>query len=116
LEIYQERLRDLLNPGKEGDDLQLRETADEVQVPGLTVYEVTKISQVYDIMRKGASVRATGTTKMNERSSRSHSVFMLTIEQWLGCVVLLGLFGEVFGRVLIRCLVTSERRWPWAAR
>lgn len=55
-----------------------------VQIPGLTVYEVTKIAQVYDIMRKGAACRATSKTQMNERSSRSHSVFMLTIEQWSG--------------------------------
>eukprot|EP00698_Gefionella_okellyi_P006155 TRINITY_DN15593_c0_g1_i1.p1 TRINITY_DN15593_c0_g1~~TRINITY_DN15593_c0_g1_i1.p1 ORF type:complete len:957 (-),score=263.74 TRINITY_DN15593_c0_g1_i1:87-2957(-) len=84
IEIYNESINDLLNPGKEGENLQLRESGDDTQIQNLTVYEVTKIAQVYDIMRKGQAARSTSKTNMNERSSRSHAVFMLTLEQWDG--------------------------------
>ena len=38
-------------------------------------------SQVYGLLERGAMQRATGTTKMNELSSRSHAVFIIIIEK-----------------------------------
>lgn len=37
--------------------------------------------QVFMLMRKGAAGRTTGATKLNEASSRSHAIFMLTVEK-----------------------------------
>lgn len=37
--------------------------------------------QVYQLMEVGAAARMTGATKLNERSSRSHAVFILIVEQ-----------------------------------
>lgn len=37
--------------------------------------------EIYGLMQRGAAVRATGSTKMNETSSRSHAVFVVIVEQ-----------------------------------
>ncbi len=37
--------------------------------------------QVYGLIERGAEQRATGTTKLNELSSRSHAVFIIIIEK-----------------------------------
>ena len=37
--------------------------------------------QVYGLIERGAMQRATGTTKLNELSSRSHAVFIIIIEK-----------------------------------
>ena len=36
---------------------------------------------MYALMERGAAVRATGATKLNEISSRSHAIFMLIVEK-----------------------------------
>ncbi len=41
-------------------------------------------AQVYQLMEVGAAARMTGATKLNERSSRSHAVFILIVEQARG--------------------------------
>jgi hypothetical protein len=38
-------------------------------------------AEIYGLMERGATVRATGSTKMNEISSRSHAVFIIIVEQ-----------------------------------
>lgn len=38
-------------------------------------------AEVYALMERGAAVRATGATKLNEISSRSHAIFMLIVEK-----------------------------------
>lgn len=38
-------------------------------------------AEIYGLMERGATVRATGETKMNEISSRSHAVFIVIVEQ-----------------------------------
>ena len=38
-------------------------------------------AQVYALMERGAAARATGATKLNEISSRSHAIFMLIVEK-----------------------------------
>lgn len=39
------------------------------------------VHQVYGLMERGAAQRATGATKLNEMSSRSHAVFMIIVEK-----------------------------------
>ena len=80
VEIYMERLRDLLAPRK--DNLALRETKDgEVYIQDATEIYVNSFEQVMDIIDKGNKSRAIASTAMNQASSRSHSVFIVTLSQ-----------------------------------
>jgi kinesin family protein 3/17 len=52
-----------------------------VYVEGLSEWVVRSPKEVYGLMQRGASTRATAPTKMNEISSRSHAVFIIILEQ-----------------------------------
>lgn len=84
LEIYKEVVRDLLNPegnvSKSG--LRIRETPDKgVWVEGLAEEYVTCENDVLQLLLRGEEFRATSSTDMNATSSRSHSLFILTLHQ-----------------------------------
>ncbi|GAA5901341.1 uncharacterized protein JCM6883_000184 [Sporobolomyces salmoneus] len=79
LEIYNETLKDLLDP--EAGPVKIRQ--DEKKrffVHPLREEVVTTEAQVAALLRRGADNRHVGQTDFNERSSRSHSVFQMTIE------------------------------------
>jgi kinesin family member 5 len=80
-EIYLEKIRDLLNPSE--DNLKLREGGKKggVWIQGVTEQSVGSFEDVMTVLNIGNSNRTVGETRMNEKSSRSHSVFILTIEQ-----------------------------------
>lgn len=79
MEIYMERIRDLLNPMM--DNLPIHESAKGPYVKGLTEIYVNQVEEVYTAMHLGQRSRATVSTTMNVESSRSHSIFMVTINQ-----------------------------------
>ncbi|PVU97359.1 hypothetical protein BB561_000610 [Smittium simulii] len=80
LEIYMEKVRDLLNPSR--DNLQIHETkANGVYVKDLIEVFVGNINEVYATMKEGSKHRIVAETNMNEESSRSHSIFQLAIQQ-----------------------------------
>jgi len=94
VEIYLEKVRDLLNPKL--DNLKLREVVSKrygkgskipkasksyVYIEGCTVCTVRNIKDMFKVMRKGESNRMTASTEMNDRSSRSHSVFVVNVVQ-----------------------------------
>ncbi|KDN45937.1 putative kinesin-1 motor protein [Tilletiaria anomala UBC 951] len=80
MEIYMEKIRDLLQP--QNDNLQIHEDkARGVYVKGLTDFYVGSTSDVYEIMRQGGLARAVSSTNMNAESSRSHSIFLISIQQ-----------------------------------
>lgn len=82
IEIYMERIRDLLDPYKSKVNLQVREDAQRgIFVEGMTETCVTSDDELLTTMREGAANRAVAATGMNEGSSRSHSVFMVTLFQ-----------------------------------
>ncbi|RHY24919.1 hypothetical protein DYB32_008624, partial [Aphanomyces invadans] len=82
IEIYMERIRDLLDPYKTKINLQVREDNDKgIYVDGVTELCVTSDDELLSTMRSGAANRAVAATGMNEGSSRSHSVFMVTLYQ-----------------------------------
>jgi kinesin family protein 5 len=82
IEIYMERIRDLLDPYKSKVNLQVREDAQRgIFVEGMTEMCVTSDEELLAAMRAGAANRAVAATGMNEGSSRSHSVFMVTLYQ-----------------------------------
>ncbi|GAA5848696.1 hypothetical protein JCM9279_002743 [Rhodotorula babjevae] len=79
LEIYNESLKDLLDPT--AGPLKVRQ--DEQKrffVHPLREEVVTTEAQVAALLSRGADNRHVGQTDFNERSSRSHSVFQMTIE------------------------------------
>lgn len=80
LEIYKERIRDLLNPSK--DNLPVREsTTKGIYVEGLTEEYVGCEEDIAEIIAQGEKSRSVASTNMNQRSSRSHSLMIITIEQ-----------------------------------
>ncbi|CEG50308.1 kinesin heavy chain [Plasmopara halstedii] len=82
IEIYMEHIRDLLDPYKSKVNLQVREDAQRgIFVEGMTEMCVTSDEELLATMRAGATNRAVAATGMNEGSSRSHSVFMVTLLQ-----------------------------------
>jgi len=73
-EIYKEKIKDLMNPQK--TDLRIREEKDKgIYIEGITETYVSSDDEVYNIMKRGIRYRATAVTKMNDSSSRSHSMF-----------------------------------------
>ncbi|EPQ28666.1 uncharacterized protein PFL1_03969 [Pseudozyma flocculosa PF-1] len=80
MEIYMEKIRDLLAP--QNDNLQVHEEKNKgVYVKGLSDYYVGGQADVYEIMRQGGSARVVSSTNMNAESSRSHSIFLISIQQ-----------------------------------
>ncbi|CAJ0606017.1 unnamed protein product [Cylicocyclus nassatus] len=79
IEIYNERVRDLLSDNSM--DLPIYENKDGVaQIDGLTEEVVTENAQVAELLEKAQDRRQLGETRLNERSSRSHTIIRLTIE------------------------------------
>ncbi|KAI0132107.1 P-loop containing nucleoside triphosphate hydrolase protein [Xylariales sp. AK1849] len=80
MEIYMERIRDLLAPEK--DNLPIHEEKNRgVYVKGLLEIYVSSVQEVFEVMRRGGNARAVAATNMNQESSRSHSIFVITITQ-----------------------------------
>lgn len=70
------------NKNGEQKSLELRESkGGEVYVKNLTNYLVNNLSELEKLKKKGDERRATAATKINEHSSRSHSIFSITIER-----------------------------------
>lgn len=81
LEIYFERVRDLLNP-KNKESLKVREhKVFGPYVEDLTKLVVTTYKEVKHLIDLGNMSRTTAATRMNESSSRSHAVLTLTLSQ-----------------------------------
>ena len=80
LEIYMERVNDLLDHSKQ--NLQIRQdNIHGIYVQGLTHENVANPEDVYELLKKGDSIRKVTATKLNEGSSRSHSILTLYLTQ-----------------------------------
>nr|XP_040015803.1 centromere-associated protein E isoform X17 [Gasterosteus aculeatus aculeatus] len=81
MEIYNETVSDLLVDSCKRKPLEVRETINKnIYVADLTEELVTTTSQVLAWIRKGEENRHYAKTKMNERSSRSHTIFRMILE------------------------------------
>nr|XP_013813952.1 PREDICTED: carboxy-terminal kinesin 2-like [Apteryx mantelli mantelli] len=84
LEIYNESLRDLLAARPErGGDLEIRRVSsasEELRVPNLRCVDVASEEEVLELLRAAKANRSVAKTALNDRSSRSHSVFQLRLE------------------------------------
>jgi kinesin family protein 3/17 len=80
LEIYNEEIRDLLSKNS-ANKLELKENPDAgVYVRDLTSYVVKSTRECDKLRDFGAKNRHVGATAMNQDSSRSHSIYTITVE------------------------------------
>ena len=80
LEIYNEEIRDLLSKNS-SNRLELKENPDAgVYVRDLTSYVVKSTRECDKLRDFGAKNRHVGATAMNQDSSRSHSIYTITVE------------------------------------
>ena len=80
IEIYKEELKDLLDSSEK--DLQIREDeTGNTLIYGANEVVCHSLEEVMACFDAGSALRHTGSTLMNEQSSRSHSVFTVSIEQ-----------------------------------
>ncbi|KAJ8294689.1 Kinesin-related protein 4 [Rhodotorula toruloides] len=77
LEIYNEQLRDLLASSTNGKGPEIVENG---MVKNLEERAVGLPEEVLEVLKEGETRRRVGATDWNERSSRSHCVFIVTIE------------------------------------
>ncbi|KAL8768716.1 MAG: hypothetical protein Q9209_005134 [Squamulea sp. 1 TL-2023] len=81
LEIYNERVRDLLNPSTKGN-LKVREhPSTGPYVEDLAKLVVRSFPEIQQLMDEGNKARTVAATSMNDTSSRSHAVFTLIVTQ-----------------------------------
>ena len=79
IEIYNESINDLLNVSN--INLELREMPNkEVIVNNLTEIKVNNHEEALNLLLKGNNSRIVASTKLNEKSSRSHCIFRLNLE------------------------------------
>lgn len=78
----QEDIRDLLVVNGSQQSVHIREVlGGGVCLAGATEKEVPSKAEMAAILEQGTLLRATATTGMNKRSSRSHAIFTITVEQ-----------------------------------
>nr|KAF6444070.1 kinesin family member 17 [Molossus molossus] len=104
LEIYNEDVRDLLGADTK-QKLELKEHPEKgVYVKGLSTHTVYSVAQCERILETGWKSRSVGYTLMNKNSSRSHSIFTISIEIY--AVALLS------SQVLLNPIQTEEKPLP----
>ncbi|XP_056134154.1 kinesin-like protein KIFC3 isoform X2 [Lampris incognitus] len=81
VEIYNETLRNLLgdNPNEKLDIKMNPDGSGQLYVPGLTEYNVQSPEDIKKVFDLGHMNRATACTNLNEHSSRSHALLIITV-------------------------------------
>lgn len=78
LEIYNEKVLDLLSPNSQ--DLPIREDKDKnILIPGLTHTAITSFAEFDKHFVPATLNRTTASTKLNQRSSRSHAILLIKV-------------------------------------
>ncbi|KAI9137113.1 P-loop containing nucleoside triphosphate hydrolase protein [Paraphysoderma sedebokerense] len=105
LEIYNETIRDLLGDGTEKKhEIRHDARSGKTTVTDMSVVELENPEQVISLLKTATKNRAVGATNCNERSSRSHSVFIIRL---IGNNTLTSTTCE--GRINLIDLAGSER-------
>lgn len=82
LEIYNETIRDLLNPSDNKGGLMLREDSHQaVSVAGLSSHHPQNVEEVMNMIIRGNELRTMSPTEANAVSSRSHAVLQINVAQ-----------------------------------
>ncbi|XP_056595539.1 kinesin-like protein KIF19 [Triplophysa dalaica] len=80
IEIYNEMIRDLLNPCS--GYLELREDAKgEIRIAGITEFSTCNAKEIMSLLTKGNKQRTQESTAANKTSSRSHAILQVTVKQ-----------------------------------
>ncbi|XP_016431195.1 kinesin-like protein KIFC3 isoform X2 [Sinocyclocheilus rhinocerous] len=81
VEIYNETLRNLLgdNPNEKLDIKMCPDGSGQLYVPGLTEFTVESVEDINKVFDLGHMNRATACTNLNEHSSRSHALLIITV-------------------------------------
>ncbi|XP_060106717.1 kinesin-like protein KIF3C [Heteronotia binoei] len=80
LEIYQEEIRDLLAKDQ-SKKMELKENPETgVYIKDLSSFVTKNVKEIEHVMNLGNQNRSVGSTNMNEYSSRSHAIFVITVE------------------------------------
>ncbi|CAG9532229.1 unnamed protein product [Cercopithifilaria johnstoni] len=109
LEIYNEKVRDLLDPKKTNKNLKVREhKVLGPMVDGLSVLAVSSFEQIASLMEEGNKSRTVAATNMNTESSRSHAVFNIRLTQALTDMEN-AFAGEKMSKISLVDLAGSER-------
>ncbi|XP_031417392.1 kinesin-like protein KIF19 [Clupea harengus] len=106
LEIYNEIIRDLLNPSSGFLDLR-EDSKGEIQVAGITEVSTINAREIMELLMRGNKQRTQEPTAANQTSSRSHAVLQVAVRQQSRCRDVL---QEVrFARLFMIDLAGSER-------
>ncbi|EJD75153.1 CBR-KLP-4 protein [Loa loa] len=109
LEIYNEKVRDLLDPKKTNKNLKVREhKVLGPMVDGLSVLAVSSFEQIASLIEEGNKSRTVAATNMNTESSRSHAVFNIRLTQAITDTEN-GFTGEKMSKISLVDLAGSER-------
>ncbi|XP_066905264.1 kinesin-like protein KIF13A isoform X5 [Halyomorpha halys] len=109
MEIYNEKVHDLLDPKPNKQSLKVREHAVlGPYVDGLSQLAVSSFQDIDNLMAEGNKSRTVAATNMNSESSRSHAVFSVVLTQTLNDPVS-GVSGERVSRMSLVDLAGSER-------
>ncbi|KAK8850531.1 hypothetical protein IAR55_004449 [Kwoniella newhampshirensis] len=109
IEIYNEKVRDLLNPKNKGN-LRVREHPSlGPYVEDLSRLVVENYGQMMTLMDEGNKARTIASTNMNETSSRSHAVFTLILTQ-KRLDSQTNMIGEKVSKISLVDLAGSERQ------
>ncbi|XP_064426648.1 stAR-related lipid transfer protein 9 isoform X5 [Mirounga angustirostris] len=112
LEIYNERVRDLLKQSdqKKSYTLRVREHPEMgPYVQGLSQHVVTNYKQVIQLLEEGIANRITAATHVHEASSRSHVIFTIYYTQ---AILENNLRSEIASKINLVDLAGSERADP----
>lgn len=109
MEIYNEKVHDLLDPKPNKQSLKVREhNVLGPYVDGLSQLAVTSFMDIDNLMTEGNKSRTVAATNMNAESSRSHAVFSIVLTQTL-TDTLTSVSGEKVARMSLVDLAGSER-------
>lgn len=108
LEIYNERVKDLLGPSSNiGHGLRVREHRTlGPYVEGLSQHPVADYNEIQNCIDRGNTLRTTASTNMNDTSSRSHAIFTITFVQ---AVFMDDMPSETVSKIHLVDLAGSER-------
>nr|XP_046268168.1 stAR-related lipid transfer protein 9 isoform X2 [Scatophagus argus] len=116
LEIYNERVRDLLRSGeqKKRTSLRVREHPEKgPYVQDLSQHEVSDCKQAMELLEEGIANRITAATHNHDASSRSHAIFTI---QYTQAILENNLPSETVSKINLVDLAGSERADPHYCR
>ena len=79
LELYNEEITDLLALGNDPPKVRIMEDRSGVVLQGLEEPHVKSADEIFGLLENGNAKRRTAETLLNKQSSRSHSVFVVTV-------------------------------------